>query len=129
MLLSWLLLVLLASRPTKGRAVEELAKSAATLLPLLSKMLPMLRLLIKNRWLLLRWRLPQSQADKGRAAEEIAKTAAAAAQRRAADAASEDEKEAASLQIAEETDGDTDQVQVVGHKWLCSSKSVFIKLC
>ena len=29
MLLSWLLLVLLASRPTKGRAVVELAKPAA----------------------------------------------------------------------------------------------------
>ena len=29
MLLSWLLLVLLANRPTKGRAVEELAKTAA----------------------------------------------------------------------------------------------------
>ena len=48
MLLSWLLLVLLASRLTKGRAVEELAK-----------------------------------------------TAAAAARRRAADAASEDDNEAA----------------------------------
>ena len=66
MLLSWLLLVLLANRSTKGRAVEELAK-----------------------------------------------TAPAAAQQRAADAASEDEKEAASLQIAEETDGDTDQVHGV----------------
>ena len=29
MLLSWLLLVLLASRPTKYRAVEKLAKTAA----------------------------------------------------------------------------------------------------
>ena len=29
MLLSWLLLVLLANRPTNGRAVEELAKTAA----------------------------------------------------------------------------------------------------
>ena len=29
MLLCWLLLVFLASRPTKGRAVEELAKTAA----------------------------------------------------------------------------------------------------
>ncbi len=29
MLLSWLLLVLLAKRPTNGRAVEELAKTAA----------------------------------------------------------------------------------------------------
>ena len=33
----------------KGRAAEELAKSTATLLPLLSDVLPMLRLLIKNR--------------------------------------------------------------------------------
>ena len=30
MLLTWLLLVLLASRPTKGRAVVELAKTAAS---------------------------------------------------------------------------------------------------
>ena len=29
MLLSWLLLVLLANRPTNGRAIEELAKTAA----------------------------------------------------------------------------------------------------
>ena len=49
----------------KGRAAEELTKSAATL-TLPSKMLPMLRLLNKKRWLLLRRRLP-SQADKGRA--------------------------------------------------------------
>ncbi len=50
----------------KGRAAEELAKSTATLLPLLCDVLPMLRLLIKKRWLLLRMRLP-SQPDKGRA--------------------------------------------------------------
>ncbi len=37
-----------------------------TLLPLPSNMLPMLRLLNKKRWLLLRVRLP-SQPDKGRA--------------------------------------------------------------
>ena len=37
----------------KGRAAEELAKSAATL-TLPSKMLPMLRLLNKKHWLLLR---------------------------------------------------------------------------
>ncbi len=49
----------------KGRAAEELAKSAATL-PLPSNMLPMLRLLSKKRWLLMRMRLP-SQPDKGRA--------------------------------------------------------------
>ena len=49
----------------KGRAAEELAKRAATL-TLPSKMLPMLRLLNKKRWLLLRRRLP-SQAVKGRA--------------------------------------------------------------
>ena len=49
----------------KGRAAEELAKSAATL-PLTSNMLPMLRLLNKKRWLLLRRRRP-SQPDKGRA--------------------------------------------------------------
>ena len=49
----------------KGRAAEELAKSAATL-PLPSNMLPMLRPLNKKRWLLLRRRLP-SQPDKGRA--------------------------------------------------------------
>ena len=49
----------------KGRAAEELANSAATL-TLPSKMLPMLRLLNKKRWLLLLRRLP-SQADKGRA--------------------------------------------------------------
>ena len=48
----------------KGRASEELAKSAATL-PLPSNMLPMLRLLNKKRWLLLK-RLP-SQQCKGRA--------------------------------------------------------------
>ncbi len=48
----------------KGRAAEELAKSAATL-TLPSNMLPMLRLLNKKRWLLRR-RLP-SQAVKGRA--------------------------------------------------------------
>ncbi len=48
----------------KGRAAEELAKSAATL-PLPSNMLPMLRLLNKKRWLLLQRRLP-SQPDKGR---------------------------------------------------------------
>ena len=47
----------------KGRAAEELAKSAATL-PLPSNMLPMLRLLNKKRWLLLR-RMLTSQADKG----------------------------------------------------------------
>ena len=49
----------------KGRAAEELAKSAATL-TLPNKMLPMLRLLNKKRWLLLRRRLP-SQPDKGHA--------------------------------------------------------------
>ena len=49
----------------KSRAAEELAKSAATL-SLPSNMLPMLRLLNKKRWLLLRRRLP-SQPDKGRA--------------------------------------------------------------
>ncbi len=49
----------------KGRAVEELSKSAATLM-LPSKMLPMLRLLNKKRGLLLLRRLP-SQAVKGRA--------------------------------------------------------------
>ena len=66
----------------KGRAAaEELAKSTATLLPLLSDVLPMLRLLIKNRWLLLRWRLP-SQADKGRAAFDDYKEAAVFANRR-----------------------------------------------
>ena len=41
----------------KGRAAEELAKSAATL-PLSSNMLLMLRLLNKKRWLLLRRKLP-----------------------------------------------------------------------
>ena len=46
----------------KGRAAEELAKSAATL-PLPSNMLPMLRLLNKKLWLLLRRKLP-SQPDK-----------------------------------------------------------------
>ena len=49
----------------KGRAAEELAKSAATLTQP-SEMLPMLRLLNKKRWLLLRKKLP-SQPDKGRA--------------------------------------------------------------
>ena len=49
----------------KGRAAEELAKSAAKL-PLPSNMMLMLRLLNKKRWLLLRRRL-QSQPDKGRA--------------------------------------------------------------
>ena len=47
------------------RAAEELAKSAATL-PLPSNMLPMLRLLNKKCWLLLRRSLP-SQPDKVRA--------------------------------------------------------------
>ena len=37
----------------------------------------------------------RNQTNKGRAVEELAKSAAAAAQRRAADAASEDDKEAA----------------------------------
>ena len=49
----------------KGRAAEELAKSTATL-TLPSKMQPMLRLLNKKHWLLLRKWLP-SQQDKGRA--------------------------------------------------------------
>ncbi len=49
----------------KGRAAEELSKSAATL-PLPSNMLPMLRLLNKKRWLQLRRRLPSHQ-EKGRA--------------------------------------------------------------
>ena len=49
----------------KGRAADELAKSAATL-PLPSNILPMIRLLNKKHWLLLRRRLP-SQPDKGRA--------------------------------------------------------------
>ncbi len=48
----------------KGRAAEELAKSAATL-PLPSNMLPMLLLLNKKRWLLLLRKLP-SQPDKQR---------------------------------------------------------------
>ena len=39
-------------------------------------------------------RVGRKQTNKGRAVEELAKTAAASAQRRAADAASEDEKEA-----------------------------------
>ncbi len=47
------------------------------------------------------------------AVEELAKTAAKG---RAADAASDDDKEAAFLQIAEETDCDTDQVQGVQTK-------------
>ena len=47
----------------KGRAAEELAKNAATL-TLPSKMLPMLRLLNKKCWLLLRRILPL-QPDKG----------------------------------------------------------------
>ena len=46
----------------KGRAEKELAK----LLQLPSNMLPMLRLMNKKRWLLLRRKLP-SQPDKGRA--------------------------------------------------------------
>ena len=49
------------------------------------------------------------QTNKGRAAEELAKTADATAQRLAADAAFEDYKGAAVF-IAEETDGDMDQV-------------------
>ena len=49
----------------KGRAAEELAKSTATL-TLPSKILPMLRLLNKKCWLLLRRSLP-SQPDKSRA--------------------------------------------------------------
>ena len=52
-------------KTNKGRAAEELAKSADTL-TLPSKILPLLRLLNKKRWLLLRCRLP-SQTDKGRA--------------------------------------------------------------
>ena len=50
---------------SKDRAAEERAKSAATL-TLPSHMLPMLRLLNKKRWFLLRRRLP-SQPDKDRA--------------------------------------------------------------
>ena len=53
-----------AAAAAQRRAAEELAKSAATL-TLPSKMLPMLRLLNKKCWLLRR-RLP-SQAVKGRA--------------------------------------------------------------
>ena len=49
----------------KFRAAEELAKIVATL-TLPSIMLPMLRLMNKKRWLMLRRRLP-SQQDKGRA--------------------------------------------------------------
>ena len=40
-------------------------------------------------------RVTRKQTNKGRAVEELAKTAAAAAQRRAADAVSDDDKEAA----------------------------------
>ena len=65
-MLSWLLLVLLANRQTKGRAVEELAKIAA-----------------------------------------------AAAQQRATDAHLRITRRLPSLQIAEETHGDMDQVQGV----------------
>ncbi len=50
------------TQTNKGRAAEELAKSAATL-PLPSNILPMLKLLNKKRWLLLLRKLP-SQPDK-----------------------------------------------------------------
>ncbi len=71
-----------------------------------------------------------NRPTNGRAVEELAKTAAAAAQRRAADAAFECYKEAADMQIAEETNGDMDQVQGVRtQNGPVSSKSVFIKLC
>ena len=51
----------------------------------------------------------RKQTNKGRAAKELAKTADAAAQRLVVDAAFEDYKGAAVF-IAEETDGDMDQV-------------------
>ena len=65
MLLSWMLLVLLASRPTKVVLQKSFLISAAKL-TLPSNMLPMLRLLNKKRWFLLQRRLP-SQPDKNRA--------------------------------------------------------------
>ena len=65
----------------KGRAAEELARSAATQ-PLPSNMLPMLRLLNKKRWLLLRRRLP-SQPDKGRARLHLRMTRPIRTKRRA----------------------------------------------
>ena len=61
-----------AAGVARKQTTEELAKSASKL-TLPSKMLPMLRMLNKKCWLLLRRSLP-SQPDKGRAAD--AKSAA-----------------------------------------------------
>ena len=68
--------------------------------------------------MLLRWLLPvllTNRPTNGRAVQDLAKTAAIAAQRCVADAASDDDKEAAVFanRRVEETDGDTDQVQSV----------------
>ena len=98
-----------ASRPTK----VVLQKSSATL-TLPSKMLPMLFLMNdKEAADTAEWDCcsvcSRKQTNKCRAAEELSKTADAAAQRLVVDAAFEDYKGAAVF-IAEKTDGDMDQV-------------------